>query len=92
VLDSDAVFHLLSLSAFDASGRYVVGAGSELMTIEQDNTDDILKVTTAQELTDPLSRSRTFIINSRAPGLASITISWLGHSETFEIEVKPSGD
>lgn len=78
-------YQLLSLSAFDAQGRYVLGAGSEVATVEVPETlrAPVFSPSNGSELA--LGRVFGFIIDDTVE--SDMTFHWLGKSETFRVRL-----
>jgi hypothetical protein len=80
--------NMLSLSAFDSEGRYVMGRGLEPLSVEQSAQLDVLRVLQGPERRDDkFAQNRTFLVHNSSPGSATLTLTWLGQSHTFDVRV-----
>lgn len=76
---------LLSLSAFDAQGRYVLGAGSEVATVEVLET--FLPPVWSPSNGSEFALGRVFGFRIGITVESDMTFHWLGKSETFRVRL-----
>ncbi len=94
--------HFMHVAAFLEDGRYLVGSGStpieitigddavgilELGATPQSAAEEIEDDEQADDLARILANGRAFVLSAQNTGESTVTISWLGQSETFPVRV-----
>ncbi|MEL6177728.1 MAG: hypothetical protein AAFS10_02185 [Myxococcota bacterium] len=83
-------FVLLGIAGLDASGRYVIGAGSSSASATEEGDAGLLDIVGGNFEPGPFANSRTFMVKAPSTGETTLTVSWFGLHKSITVRAVPA--